>query len=191
MLSWLWFGSSSFEEDDDTVVPVHFSQIKEAPHIVGCSSSNYTSYVHSRETWRYIQNAYDVAKGRRHDKDGRAPSYTGVTIDFHIESDPTVLHGRALVTNEFVPRGTRVWKPYHNGQFKHNAQTRYYKFLSLLPHNLQCDVLEMSHVMYDGSVIEIALDEGNYIHDADRPEQVNLNDTASPFGTSKSAKDYT
>jgi hypothetical protein len=30
--------------------------------------------------------------------------------------------------------------------------------------------------MYDGSVIEIALDEGNYIHDADRPEQVNLND---------------
>jgi hypothetical protein len=176
VLSWL-FGTSFAQDDDDTAVHIlgESSVLEPPPHIVGCSSSNHTSYIHDAETWRIVQRAYDEAKGKPHDRYGRARgSHTGVSISYHVELDPTVLHGRVLVADQDVPKGTQIWKPYHYGQFKSNSQRKYYKFLSLLPHHLQCDVLEMSHAMYDGSVIEVALDEGNFIHDAEVGDQVNL-----------------
>mmetsp|Transcript_23344 Transcript_23344/g.43353 ORF Transcript_23344/g.43353 Transcript_23344/m.43353 type:complete len:288 (-) Transcript_23344:287-1150(-) len=172
MLSW-FFGESSASTPDLESEQTSSGGI--APLVItGCVQSNHTRNIHDQQGWKQIQKAFDRAKGKPHDifqKHG----HTGIQIEFEVVYDRDVLHNRALVVKEDIKEGTEVWKPWHYGLFSAERPEVYYKFLEQLPHHLQCDALDFSHPSYDGERIEVTMDDGNFIHHAERPEDVNLN----------------
>ena len=145
------------------------------PTITGCSSVNYTYHEEGseEELWRGIQKAYDIAKGKPHDKFQRG--YTGMQVPFRavFDSSKEYMENVLLAAGD-IAEGTQVWKDWHYGRFSHKNSKKFYRFMEQLPLKSQCLVLAFSHVSYDGQFIEITMDEGNYIQEAETEDQVNL-----------------
>lgn len=139
--------------------------------MTGCSSVNFTYHESQEEVWTKIQKAYDLSRGG---KPRHAQSYTGVTIPFDVQYDEKAVLNNAIVTTEIVPEGTKVWEDWHYGRFSAKSKKRYGRFLEPLELKLQCLVLSMTHASYDGSYLEVTMDEGNYIQDAQFEEQINV-----------------
>jgi hypothetical protein len=161
MLSWI-FGSS-----DEDAPPSSYSP----PTITGCSAINFTHYDSMEETFTTIQKAFDLARGKPHDKFAR--SYSAMQVPFEVVSDPNAIWGHAVVAKENVPEGTKVWKDWHFVNFSAKNPKKFYRFLEQLSLKHQCLILSMTHASYDGQSLELAMDEGNFIQDAQYPEQVN------------------
>jgi hypothetical protein len=148
------------------------SSVWAPPMVNGCSAVNYTYLESQVEAWTDIQKAYDLAIGKPHDKFARGP--TGLQVPFEVRYDPNLQFSNALVVTEEVSEGTRVWIDWHYARFRAKNAKKYYRLLESLPLKLQCLVLSLSHASYDGKYLELTMDEGNYIQDAQYPEQVNL-----------------
>ncbi|KAL3895523.1 MAG: hypothetical protein SGARI_007424 [Bacillariaceae sp.] len=73
-----------------------------------------------------------------------------------------------------IEEGTTVWKDWHYGRFSRKNSKKFYRFMEQLPLKSQCLVLAFSHASYDGAYVEVTMDEGNYIQEAETPDQVNL-----------------
>jgi hypothetical protein len=144
------------------------------PVITGCSSVNYTFHEDGEDqVWREIQKAYDIAKGKPHDKLQRG--YTAMQVPFRVVFDSSKeLMENVLMAAANIPKGTQVWKDWHYGRFSHKSPKKFYRFLEQLPLKSQCLVLAVSHVSYDGKYVEVTMDEGNYIQEAETEGQVNL-----------------
>ena len=164
----MWPFSSS--DEDETSVTADYP----APSITGCSAVNYTYHEGGEEKlWREIQKAYDIAKGKPHDKFGRG--YTAMQVPFRVVFDSSHEYmENVLLAAGHIEEGTQVWTDWHYGRFSHKSSKKFYRFLEQLPLKSQCLVLAFSHVSYDGKYIEITMDEGNYIQEAETEDQVNL-----------------
>ncbi|KAG7344821.1 hypothetical protein IV203_032352 [Nitzschia inconspicua] len=145
------------------------------PSITGCSAINITHLESFEETYTTIQKAFDLAKGEPHNKYGH--SYTGIQVDFDVVSDHKAVMGNALIAKQYVPQGTTVWEDWHYVRFSVSNPKKYYRFLENLDLKHQCLVLSLTHASYDGYYLEVTMDEGNYIQNAEHPEQINLDTT--------------
>jgi hypothetical protein len=79
-----------------------------------------------------------------------------------------------LIAKKGIETGTTVWKDWHYGRFSVKSRKKYYRFLEPLSLKHQCFVLSMTHASFDGQYLEVTMDEGNFIQDAQFEDQVNL-----------------
>jgi hypothetical protein len=160
------FGSNNEERESIS------SKFYPPPTISGCSTLNFTHFSSLEETFSEIQKAYDLAKGKAHDKFARG--YTAMQVPFEVVPDKKAGLGNALIAKESIKKGTTVWEAWHYGRFSARNRKKYYRFLEPLSLKQQCFVLSMTHASYDGEYLEVPMDEGNFIQQAQFKDQVNL-----------------
>ncbi|VEU34952.1 unnamed protein product [Pseudo-nitzschia multistriata] len=134
--------------------------------VVGCPKPNHAASTTNLDSaaWALLQEAVGTPTGTPH---------TGMQVPFGTKINPQTQRRQVFVSRD-IPKGYELWKPIHYHTF--HSEEGYTDFLREVPHNLRCAVLEWTHPSsHDNDIyVDVTLDEGTFIQEAELPEQVNI-----------------
>eukprot|EP00978_Attheya_sp_CCMP212_P043121 scaffold275695_cov50-Attheya_sp.AAC.1 len=134
-----------------------------SPIVTGCGRGASEHSILDEDTWENLRNEYRRAVGASLSSISADNKKSGVLVPYEVRKDP--IKGRGLFLTENVKKGQIVWDKSQHAKFA--KEIYFHRFLSSIPHDLACDVLQWAYIVEDpeyGPVCAFELDDGTYMN---------------------------